>query len=70
MRISPDRAVKAKSTGSNSSISVVPRTKRRVSASVGPYGAVLADGSEYHGRYALDEEGLRRFHRDRLEILL
>ena len=42
-----------------------------VAASVGPYGAVLADGSEYVGRYA-DELGvaaLRAFHRPRLEVL-
>ncbi|UFN45058.1 homocysteine S-methyltransferase [Nocardioides okcheonensis] len=40
-----------------------------VAASVGPYGAVLADGSEYRGDYALDVAGLRAFHRPRLEVL-
>jgi homocysteine S-methyltransferase len=40
-----------------------------VAASVGPYGAVLADGSEYRGRYGLTVEQLRRFHRPRLEVL-
>jgi homocysteine S-methyltransferase len=40
-----------------------------VAASVGPYGAVLADGSEYRGRYGLTVTELRRFHRPRLEIL-
>ncbi len=40
-----------------------------VAASVGPYGAILADGSEYRGYYALDERGLARFHRDRLALL-
>lgn len=40
-----------------------------VAASVGPYGAVLADGSEYRGDYGLTVEQLRRFHRPRLEIL-
>lgn len=42
-----------------------------VAASVGPYGAVLADGSEYDGRYAdqLGVAALRAFHRPRLEVL-
>lgn len=43
-----------------------------VAASVGPYGAFLADGSEYRGDYgrALDEEALMRFHRLRLKTLI
>ncbi len=40
-----------------------------VAASVGPYGAVLADGSEYRGRYGLSAARLREFHRPRLELL-
>jgi homocysteine S-methyltransferase len=40
-----------------------------VAASIGPYGAVLADGSEYRGDYDLDVAGLRQFHRPRLEVL-
>ncbi|SED11035.1 homocysteine S-methyltransferase [Nocardioides exalbidus] len=40
-----------------------------VAASVGPYGAVLADGSEYRGDYDLDVAGLRTFHRPRLDVL-
>ncbi|MCT2590778.1 homocysteine S-methyltransferase [Streptomyces sp. N2-109] len=40
-----------------------------VAASVGPYGAVLADGSEYRGRYGLSEAELRRFHRPRIAAL-
>ena len=42
-----------------------------VAASVGPYGAVLADGSEYTGAYApeLGVAGLRAFHRPRLQAL-
>ena len=41
-----------------------------VAASIGPYGAVLADGSEYRGRYGLSVEALRDFHRDRMTALL
>jgi homocysteine S-methyltransferase len=40
-----------------------------VAASVGPYGAVLADGSEYTGRYGLSDTALRDFHGPRLELL-
>jgi homocysteine S-methyltransferase len=40
-----------------------------VAASVGPYGAMLADGSEYRGRYGLSVAELERFHRPRLEVL-
>ncbi|QKW05259.1 homocysteine S-methyltransferase [Streptomyces sp. NA04227] len=41
-----------------------------VAASVGPYGAVLADGSEYRGRYGLSVGELADFHRPRIEALL
>ncbi|MFJ2958211.1 homocysteine S-methyltransferase [Streptomyces sp. NPDC087270] len=41
----------------------------RVAASVGPYGAMLADGSEYRGRYGLSVRELERFHRPRMEAL-
>jgi homocysteine S-methyltransferase len=40
-----------------------------VAASVGPYGAMLADGSEYRGRYGLTAEALARFHRPRMRVL-
>ncbi|MFH9419358.1 homocysteine S-methyltransferase [Streptomyces sp. NPDC017529] len=40
-----------------------------VAASAGPYGAMLADGSEYRGRYGLAVAELERFHRPRLEVL-
>jgi homocysteine S-methyltransferase len=41
-----------------------------VAASVGPYGAVLADGSEYVGRYGKTVEQLVAFHEPRLDALL
>ena len=40
-----------------------------VAASIGPYGAALADGSEYTGRYGLTAAQLRDFHAPRLELL-
>ncbi len=42
---------------------------RFVAASVGPYGAVLNDGSEYVGRYGVSEDTLRLFHEQRLRLL-
>jgi homocysteine S-methyltransferase len=41
----------------------------QVAASVGPYGAALADGSEYRGRYGLSVAQLQDWHRPRLEVL-
>ena len=40
-----------------------------VAASVGPYGAFLADGSEYTGHYGVSAAWLRDFHAPRLELL-
>jgi S-methylmethionine-dependent homocysteine/selenocysteine methylase len=45
------------------------RLRPLVAASVGPYGAFLADGSEYTGAYDLDEAGLTAFHRRRWNLL-
>lgn len=42
----------------------------KVAASIGPYGAYLADGSEYRGNYDATEAQLREFHKERLEILI
>lgn len=41
-----------------------------VAASVGPYGAFLADGSEYRGDYKLTENELMNFHRLRMKTLI
>jgi homocysteine S-methyltransferase len=38
-------------------------------ASVGPYGAMLGDGSEYRGDLGLEVGELRRWHRDRIRVL-
>jgi homocysteine S-methyltransferase len=40
-----------------------------VAASIGPYGAYLADGSEYSGDYGLERDELTAFHRERWHIL-
>lgn len=41
-----------------------------IAGSVGPYGAYLADGSEYRGDYNLTEDELIAFHRPRVEALI
>jgi len=41
-----------------------------VAASVGPYGAYKADGSEYRGNYGLSKDELKNFHRRRLAQLI
>ena len=46
------------------------RAKPFVAASVGPYGAFLADGSEYRGNYGLTESDLMDFHRPRMRALI
>ncbi len=40
-----------------------------VAASLGPFGAALHDGSEFHGNYPVDHDALVRFHRERIEVL-
>ena len=46
------------------------RVKPLVAASIGPYGAYLADGSEYSGDYKISDEELKDFHKKRLEIIV
>jgi len=48
----------------------IGRSKPFVAASVGPYGAFLADGSEYRGDYGLTEKELIDFHRPRMKALI
>ena len=47
----------------------VGASDRWVAASVGPYGAALANGEEYIGRYGLSVAELADWHLPRLEIL-
>ena len=48
-----------------------PQTKPLVAASLGCYGAMLADGSEYSGNYSdtVSHGALRAFHAERLQVL-
>ncbi len=43
--------------------------KPLIAASIGPYGAYLADGSEYHGNYGVSKETLNEFHEHRIRLL-
>jgi homocysteine S-methyltransferase len=43
--------------------------QRWIAGSVGPYGAALADGSEYRGEYDLSVRELREWHRPRIQLL-
>ena len=45
------------------------RLRPLVAASVGPYGAFLADGSEYSGHYGIDAGELHTFHEKRWHVL-
>lgn len=40
-----------------------------IAASIGPYGAYLADGSEYRGDYSVSDAELRAFHEPRWRIM-
>ncbi|MEI2608803.1 MAG: homocysteine S-methyltransferase [Candidatus Promineifilaceae bacterium] len=45
------------------------RLRPLVAASIGPYGAYLANGAEYTGDYDVDEAGLVAFHQERWSVL-
>lgn len=44
-------------------------TKPLIAASIGPYGAYLADGSEYRGDYNISDQELTAFHKPRIDLL-
>jgi len=54
-------------------LAIAERDARRpqalVAASIGSYGASLADGSEYRGDYGIPAEALAAWHRPRLRLL-
>jgi homocysteine S-methyltransferase len=49
-------------------IAEFPGRRVLVAGSLGPYGAALHNGGEYHGNYDCTYAGLVRFHRERIEI--
>lgn len=46
-----------------------PDRRVLIAASLGPYGAALHNGAEYHGRYKCSFADLVEFHRERIEVL-
>ncbi len=75
MRRSVDLAVEARTRLTSEHVeggdgpAAMDDAPRFVAASIGPYGAMLADGSEYRGRYGRTVAQLRDFHRERLAVL-
>ena len=69
MRLSVTLACEARDAFWSDPANRVGRIRPLVAASVGPYGAMLADGSEYRGHYGLDRAALAAFHRERLDVL-
>jgi homocysteine S-methyltransferase len=76
---SPEEAAKAAEKAFRASVSIAERVRseyqasspRRIwiAASLGPYGAMLHNGAEYHGNYACGFEELIEFHRRRITVL-
>lgn len=72
MRLAVTLAVEARDQfwqEAQSDPTLASRARPLVAASIGPYGAMLADGSEYRGQYGLTEQQLMDFHRPRLRVL-
>jgi homocysteine S-methyltransferase len=46
-----------------------PQRRVVVAASLGPYGAALHNGAEYHGKYKCAFSELVQFHRERIDVL-
>jgi homocysteine S-methyltransferase len=69
MKLAVDLAVAARDEFWSNPANRPGRRRPLVAASVGPYGAFLADGSEYSGKYGLGQEDLVRFHSDRWAVL-
>ena len=70
MRLSVQLAMEARDEFWAQHKNRVGRQRPLVAASVGPYGAYLADGSEYRGDYELSVGELMNFHRERMGVLV
>ena len=69
MRLSVDLALLAREAFWAHDENRRKRMRPLVAASIGPYGACLHDGSEYHGNYGLEKDALIDFHRPRMQVL-
>ena len=69
MGLSVELAVEARERFWSSTSRQAGRLRPLIAASIGPFGASLHDGSEYHGNYDIEAAALRDFHRARMDIL-
>lgn len=69
MRLSVELALEARDAFWSNDESRGGRLRPLVAASIGPYGACLHDGSEYHGNYGVGHRKLLDFHRERMDLL-
>jgi len=46
-----------------------PDRRTLIAASLGPYGAALHNGAEYHGNYTCTFDDLIQFHRERINVI-
>jgi len=63
-----DRALLRSVELARAAIAEFPERRILVAGSLGPYGAALHNGGEYHGNYDCTFDDLVRFHRERIEI--
>ncbi len=70
--LAPERAdaalLKSVELARTAATEVLPR-RVVVAASLGPYGAALHNGAEYHGNYECTHADLVQFHRERIAVL-
>ncbi|WP_333887198.1 homocysteine S-methyltransferase [Clostridium sp.] len=70
IRLSVQVAKKARDRFWENPLNRINRPKPLIAGSIGPYGAYLADGSEYIGHYNISQDELMEFHRPRMKILI
>ncbi|HEY3628041.1 MAG TPA: homocysteine S-methyltransferase [Terracidiphilus sp.] len=67
--LAPDRADEALLLSvrlASEAAAAFPDRRTLIAASLGPYGAALHNGAEYHGNYECSHADLVRFHRERI----
>jgi homocysteine S-methyltransferase len=69
IQLSSELAVEARDSFWSVEENRAGRLRPLVAASVGPYGAALADGSEYSGDYGVTDDTLYEFHASRWRLL-
>ncbi|MGD2121244.1 MAG: homocysteine S-methyltransferase [Gemmatimonadota bacterium] len=69
LRLSLTLALEARDLFWSEAANRTGRLEPLVAASIGPFGAFLADGSEYTGDYGISDQELYEFHGGRWEVL-